>query len=115
MKQIKLVNAYKATEDLAKVNFSKDDQWKIYCFRKALRPHIEFQEEQENKLVEKYKPYADEQGIVSGKEYIDFLNEKRELNDMDVEFEAEKIELPLVDGIIFKTIESLEDFIEFKK
>lgn len=113
MKQIDIINAYKQMDELASIQFSKEDQWKIYCLRKALRPHVEFQDEQDKKLAEKYTPYADENGNLTGEKFLEFMREKQELALLEQET-PEKIELPLLEGINFKTIEALENLIEFK-
>ena len=114
MKQYQIIQAYNAMETLAdNNNLTKEDQWKIFILRKSLRSHVEFQQEQEKALTEKYTPFADEQGILRGEKYTEYLNEKEELQNMEVECSFEKIKLQLKDGITFKTIESLENFIEF--
>ena len=115
MKQLDIVKAYNATESLATLNFSKEDQWKIYCFRKELRPRIEFQKEQEKIIIDKYKEYIDSEGSLHGDKYLEYLKDIEELNTLEVnDLSIEKIELPLIDGVNFKTVELLEDFIEFK-
>ena len=115
MKQIDIIKAYNATESLATLNFSKEEQWRIYSFRKKLRPRIEFQKEQEKIIVDKYKQYLDSEGNLHGDKYIEYLKDTEELNTLEVkDLDIIKIELPLIDGINFKTIELLEDFIEFK-
>lgn len=113
MKQIDIINAYKASEDLSKATFSKEDEWKIYNLRKALRPRIEFQEEQEKKLAEKYTSFADKDGNLKGEKYIEYMQELQELMNLEVE-SVESITLPLIEGVSFKTIEALENLIEFK-
>ena len=115
MKQFKIIQAFKATEDLVKVeDFSANDQWQIYTLRKNLRPHIEFQQEREKALADKYIKFADDKGNITGQHYIDYLKEQQELNNIDVEYNHEPITLSLVKGITFKTIEALEEFVDFK-
>ena len=115
MKQSRIIELYKATEKLAKIEgFTPNDQWKIYTLRKNFRPHVEFQQERERALVEKYTPFADDNGVIKGEPYLNYLKEKAELNDLDVEFNCEKIVLPLLKGLTFQDIEELEDIVEFK-
>ena len=114
MKQHKIIRAYKATEELDKIEFSVDEQWQIYNLRKNLRPHVEFQQEREKAINEKYTQYADENSTITGQHYVDYIKEQQELNNMDVEYNYEPVVLKLKKGINFKTIEALEDFVEFK-
>ena len=115
MKQYKIIQLYNATEKLAGIEgFTPNEQWQIYTLRKALRPHIEFQQEREKALAEKYTPYADENGTLKGEPFKNYAKEKAELNNLDVECEYERIALPLLKGITFQDIEALEDIIEFK-
>ena len=116
MKQIKIIQAYKATEDLANITgFTIKDQWQIYTLRKALRPHVEFQQERENALATKYASFADDKGVITGQHYIDYMKDMAELNQMDIKFENEPIKLTLAEGVTFKTIEALEGFVEFEQ
>lgn len=115
MKQYKVVQLYKATEKLGAIEgFTPEEQWQIYTLRKSFRPHIEFQEERETALINKYTPYADENGSIKGEHYLHYLQEKNELSNLDVDCEYQKITLPLLKGITFQDIEALEDVIEFK-
>lgn len=113
MKYSTILDVYKATEALADKPFTNQQQWDIYKFRKALREHKDFYEEREKAINEKYLPYADEKGILSGEKYLEYMKEKSELNNLDAEFTYDKFTLPIVDGINFKIIEPLEDYIEF--
>ena len=115
MKQYKIINAYKMLETLSdNENLTEFDQWSIYKIRKILRPHIEFQEEREQSIRDKYIPYADKDGIISGEHYVSFMQEMQKLAQMDVEIEPYiKPRIKLTKGITYKTIEPLEEFIEF--
>lgn len=113
MNYSKIISIYKATELLADKPFTNEDQWKIYTFRKALRVCTDFYVEREKVINDKYTQYADENGILRGEKYQEYMKEKNELNNMEAEFTYGKFSLPVVDGINFKIIESLEDYIEF--
>ena len=116
MKQINIVKAYKNLEQLSNIkDYHNKEQWALYKLRKELRSFVDFYEERINALTDKYKEYADEKGILYGQYYLDYIKEKEELDNLGVEQEIPKIELPIVDGITFLTIESLEDFITFKE
>ena len=115
MKQFEIINAYKTLEILAdNEHLSKKDQWLLYKVRKLLRPHAEFQEEQENNIREKYIEFADERGNLPQDKSKEFIKDMQELNMLDKDIdEFEKIRIPIVDGINFKLMEPLEKFIEF--
>lgn len=114
MKQINIVQAYKNLETLKDIkDYHSKEQWALYCLRKNLRPHVEFYEERANEILNKYYEFADENGLIEGKPYQDYMKEINELNDLDVEVDFEKTALPFVDGISFDVAESLEDFIDF--
>ena len=114
MKQYQIIQAYNAMETLAdNNNLTKEDQWKIFNLRKSLRPHIEFQQERDKALSDKYTPFADDQGILRGNKYLEYLKEKEDLQNMEVECSFDKVKMQLYDGINFKIIEQLEEFIEF--
>ena len=115
MKQYQIIKVYNVLEDLAKLkDYHEDEQWALYNLRKQLRVHSDFQREREEAIKNKYSPYADKDGMLKGEKYIEFVAELEALNNMDINTEYQKIALPLVDGINFLTIETLEDFIEFK-
>lgn len=120
MKQYKIVRAHEATESLSKCeNLNVDTLWAIYQLRKKLYPHVEFQLERDKALKEKYSEFADEEGMIRGKPYNDFLSEKEKLANLEVEDIdlSEKIKIKLQDGIgiTVQMMEDLEDFIEFVK
>ena len=115
MKQLQIIQAYKDLELLSDIkDFHSKEQWALYVLRKELRSSIEFYEERTKAIMEKYREFVDENGVISGQPYQDYIHEIEELNNLDVETKFEKITLPFVDGISFKLAESLEDFIEFK-
>ena len=115
MKQVKIVKAYEITNILANSHeLTKDQQWDIFCLRKILRPHAEFQEEQKAVIDEKYLQQADENGRVFGKVALEYNRELRELDNMEKDLgEILKIRIPMIDGINSAEMEAVEDFIEF--
>lgn len=115
IKQSKLVNAYNATEKLADDStLSRQDKWKVFNLRKKLSPNMEFQTESEDKLKEKYAPFANENGVITGQTYQDYTKELNEIGKVEVDVgEIEKIKLPLTDSTTVRIMEALEDFIAF--
>ncbi len=115
MKQSTIILAYKTLENLVdNEHFTKAEQWEFYKVRKALRPHFDFQIEQENKLRDKFMDFADKDGNLPSDKTIEFMQGLNEIGSLDVEVqEIDKPKIPMVEGMTFKQIEPLEDFIEF--
>ena len=116
MKQSKIIKAYKDMEELASNSHLTDsEQWDLYQLRKTLRPHFEFQREREDIIRSKYADDIDEQGNLHGEKAKQFLKEFEDLGNMEIE--VEDFIKPRIRnaGINFKTMEALEDFIEFYK
>lgn len=116
MKQLSIVTAYNNLETLSNIkDYHAKEQWALYSLRKELRPFVDFYEERIKALGSKYSEFTDEKGMLYDQHYLDYIKEKEELDSLEVEQEISKIELPIVDGITFLTIESLEGFVNFTK
>ena len=114
MKQIDILNAYKELESLAQIEgYKQREQWELYKLRKQLRSGFEFYSEREQLIADKYRPLADDKGVITGQAYLDYLKEMKELDELEFDGQISKITLPLVEGINFLTVEKLENFIEF--
>ena len=114
MKQYQIVEAYTKLEQLSSINdFHVEEHKKIFILRKQLRPHVEFHNERLSALADKYRPFANENGILEGDHYKKYMEEINELNNTEIEDQFKKITLPVVEGITFLTMEELEDFIDF--
>ena len=115
MKQLKIIQAYKDLELLSDIkDYHSQEQWALYVLRKELRSSVEFYKERTEAIMEKYREFANDDGVIKGQPYQDYLKDINDLNNLDIEIEFNKIVLPFVDGISFKLAESLEDFVEFK-
>lgn len=115
MKQTNIMKAYKLLESLAdNPDLNKMDQWKLYKLRTVLRPHYDFQVEQENIIRQKYIDQADESGNLSGEPARQYVDEINAIGDLEIDMgEFEKPMIKMVDGITFKIMEPLEGFVEF--
>ncbi len=114
MKQYQIIRAYNELENFATFpDYHVKEQKDIFMLRKKLRPHVEFQQERVETIASKYRPLANANGVLEGQNYTNYLEEMKELDEVEVTETFEKIELPLVDGITFKTMEVLEDFVTF--
>lgn len=118
IKQSKLIMAYKATEKLAdKPALDEQALWALYGIRRKLRPNAEYQSERENAIRQKYVPYANENGEISGQRYSEFLDELNAVGELDVDLgEITKIDIPFSKelGLTLHDIEALEDFVNFR-
>ena len=116
MKQLSIVTAYNNLEALSNIkDYHAKEQWALYSLRKELRPFVDFYEERIKALASKYSEFTDDKGMLYDQHYLDYIKEKEELDNLEVEQKINKIELPIVDGITFLTIESLENYIMFKE
>lgn len=114
MKQFKIVQAYKSLETLSDVKeYGMKEQWNLYSLRKRLRPHYEFYEEKVSEITDKYRKFANENGLIQGENYQNFQKEIEELNNLDIEEDFSPITLQFVEGISFMTAELLEGFVQF--
>ena len=115
MKLSKIINAYRTLEILSDIEaLTQNDQWNIYKLRSKLRTHIEFEQEQEKKIREKYIPFANEKGELNSEDTVKYMADMQKLVDMDVEIEEfTKPTIHFVKGINCKITDPLEDFIEF--
>lgn len=115
--QHKIVQAFKASEKVIdNENLPNDVLWKIYKIRHIMMPSIEFQDVRENAIRNKYAAYLNNKGELAGALYNEYLNELRELGNMEVDVELERrvrIEYKPEYGFTIREIEALEDFIDF--
>lgn len=118
MKQSDIIKAYKATETLAEIkNLPTDTFWNIFELRRALKPHVDFQEEREIAINEKYVPFADENGTITGQHYLDYLKDLNELANFEKDISFDKFDFTYTEdmGINIHLVENLAEFINFKK
>lgn len=114
MKQSKIIDAYNMSTTLSECEITDIEQWEVYKLRKILRPHVEFQQEREMAIKEKYIPFADEKGALRKDKVQDYINEINSIGNLDVELEEfSKPKIKITKGITCKIIEPLEDFVEF--
>ncbi len=114
MKQFKIIQAYKATEELSNCAITKKEQWAVYQLRYFLRPHIEFQTEQEESLCKKYSEFTDEKGMLTQEKIPEYIADVKEIGNLEIELgEWKKPQIAFADGITYKITEPLEDFFEF--
>jgi len=109
---------YNVTEKLSENKELSDSVlWCLYKLRKDLRIHIDFYKEREQDIKNKYMSYVDENGQIHGETMSQYLNEIKELNNMDKDvsnISKYTINIKDIHGITIHDMESLESFIEFE-
>ena len=114
MKQFKIIEAYNSLPEFSDVKgLTKRDQWELYKLKGLLKPHFDFQVEQEENIKSKYRAYADNEGNLTGEKMNQFVKELDEITNMDVDISFEKPQIKITDGMTLKIMAPLEDFIEF--
>ena len=124
MKQIRLVNAYKALAHLAVQTLPIKTAYAIHKLRRALAPAWEFQIAQEQALAEKYRGQIDGGSIRFGNandpEAVEraraYAADMSELNGMESDYEAQPpVRVLLTDEIVISAneIDALDGFVEF--
>ena len=121
MKQINVINAYSTTEKLSdNGDLPINTKWILCQTRKTLRPHYEFQVEQNKQILEKYNGQYDQATNQINFETIDqangFQKEHDELDNLDVEVQLDikpTLKLSEIPNITVHQMETLEAFIEF--
>jgi len=116
MKQYEITEAYKAMDPLARVQgLTASEQWNLYLLRKELRKAAAFVVEREEMLQEKYKPYADSEGKLSGGKAEEYVKEINELRNVEVDTSGyPRPVIRMVDGIPFTSVEALDELVEFQ-
>ena len=115
MKLYQIINAFNTTEQLAEIKgLSNSDQWEVYKVRKNLRTHIDFMNERLAAIQNKYREFADENGMLNGEKATEYSKEVEELNNMEIDLGDYDVPgVHMAEGITFKIIEPLEDIIQF--
>ena len=118
MKQIKIIQAYNATEELSKnESLSINAKWVLYKLRKDLYPHYEFYLTESRNVFDQYKTTVNENSVTfeSEEKAREYTSRQTEIDESDIptEFSKKQLKLSDVPNISVHQIELLEDFIEF--
>lgn len=119
-KQGTVVNAYAVLMGMSRKPLNSFTAYKLFRLKKKLAPIVEFQREQELKIVEEVGGSISEAGEVQFEDTESrkkFVEQQRELGELECEVEAEKItmmpkELP---ELSVSDMEALEEFIDWKE
>lgn len=119
MKQMKIINAYKAVEPISKdKDLPSDISYIFYRIRKLLQPQWDFQMEREKALFEKYSPKYENERLVfeSPKEAKEFSEEMKKLSDIEVDLgDYKKMDFHPTSSVKLSAedMEKLEDFLNY--
>lgn len=118
MKQLKIANAYNATEEIIQSNsLSINAKWVLYNLRKELSSCFEFYFDESRELFSKYETVTNGKTIKfnTPEEATEYKLKQDEIDNFEIEFKTEKQQLKLSDipNITVQQIELLDDFIEF--
>ena len=119
MKQVKIVEAYDVTEELAKnAELSIAAKWVLYKLRKELSHYRDFYYEESKKLFDKYETTVNENTITFQSPELarEYQIKQNEIDNFEVDAKITKQVLKLVDipNITIQQIEILDDFIRFE-
>lgn len=114
VKQSEIIKAYNAASAISESAKLKDiDLWRLFNLRKTLLPHFEFQQEREDAIRQKYVPLADENGMLTGDAYKDFLGNMKEVGELEQEINIMRFKIPTAEGMTVPQMEALDPFVEF--
>ena len=118
MIQLKIVNAYEATQQLIKENnLSINAKWELFKLRKELLSTYEFYISESKELFDKYETVVNGTAITFETPELatEYQTKQNEIDNFDVEISLSKHKLKLSDipNISVSQIELLDGFIEF--
>ena len=114
MKQRNAVLAYKMLATMG-TRVSGETAFALYGLKKKLKEIVDFQSEEEVKIVQKYGGEIAENGLVVIKENRkEFMEEWEKLGDLECEIEKISIPISQVPDIKLDEIEALDGFINFE-
>lgn len=112
-----VVKAYPALLRLSVQSMDGQTAWKLYGLMQSLEQIINFQAGEERKLRDEFGGIENEDGTIrfTSKESFDkFSRKQKEISDVKVDFEIEKVAVNLQTiRISSQDIKVLSDFIEF--
>lgn len=119
MKQGKIIDAYKALNKLSAYSLPIKTAYALHNLRTALKSAWDFQCEEEEKLIARLRPAADEDGNLTfanmeGKK--EFLRVQHELCEQEQEIDFRPVTVGLLDGISMSAndIDALDGFVTFE-
>ena len=118
-KQGKIIESKKVLDRLCKQDLPGTFAKQLFDMRYSMKKAYEFQEEQEEKIFDKYSPVSNGDGSFRfdpPENLQNFLKEINELAELDAEIDAEPIKMKMIDELKISgdDIEHLSTFITFE-
>lgn len=117
MKQLKIIEAYKAIQKMMDEPLTIGSSYKIFKLKKKLQDQWDFQYDEEQKLLSELQPDMNSDGMkfASTEDADKYRALIKELSNIDVDIEGLPIQIPLTENITLSpaNIEALDGFIEF--
>ena len=121
--QGKAVNAYTALARMSQKPMNSFAAFKLFKLKKTLAPIVEFQSEQEQKLVEEIGATITEFGAIvwdkkkEAQQRKEYADRHKELEDMPCDVETKKITMFMkeIPEITIADMDALTEFIEWKE
>lgn len=115
----KAVDAYKVVSGMGQKSMQVQTALKLFRLKKALEPQFEFYREQETRLIKTNGGTISETGNVKftdAEKQLTFLQERREMNEMEVDLETEPVKINCADlkEITVNELEALDGLIDFE-
>ena len=125
-KQETAVKAYTALWEMAKRPLNSLAAYRLFRLKKALTPVLEFQVEQEEKIIADLGGTVADSGAVRfdnlsedkvKERQIEYIKKRRELNGMECEVDIDKQSMSVAEipDISIHEMETLDDFIDWKE
>lgn len=117
----KVVTAAKALNSIGQAQMDNGTAWALYNLKKAMHGPVEFQTEQEMKIVEELGGKVEEGGKINfdkaPEKMITFLQRRNELELMECEVKTKKVVISIkkLPRVSPADMEKLDDFIEWKE
>ena len=119
MKQNKIIEAYKALNNLCSDKLPLKAAFSIYKMKKTLEDNYKFQLDKEREFMDECNGFIDSEGRVTFSNKEDaakFMDKIKELNDIDSNIEIVPVLISLDSelSITPKDVEALDGFIHFE-
>lgn len=113
-KQGSIIKAYQALERMSTGVLPLHIAYKLFKIKQALRPHFEFQQEQEMALIDQYNPDIQDGVWVFNNESDknEFVEKLEEISKMHVDVDIMPESIPL-DSALEGTVEDMESLCGF--
>ena len=125
IKQSKIVRAYKALEKTSGQKLPLKISHKLWSLAKLLEPHVNYQKEKEQEVLDKYGKFMNADGSFNFKDEETMRAFAEEMNDTIDRAGEEDVELIDYEKVVLKTdsglelsiedIDALSDFVEFEE